>query len=136
MRIAINSAQRGFTLLEVLVALSILAMSYGVVLQIIGSAANRAALAGDHRRALMIAESQLEYAAAGLSARGIRTSGVVDGRFQWELSYEATSDYSIEGLPSRYTPVRIGVRVSWNGTNGNERSVELRTVRLTRGQQG
>ena len=129
-------SQRGFTLLEVLVALSILAFSYGAILQILGGAASKAALAGDYRRALIVAESRLDYAAANMSNRGIETSGITSDRFHWSLSYEASDQFLLQGLPIRYMPVTIEVRVSWDGAAGQERSVQLSTLRLTRGQAG
>jgi general secretion pathway protein I len=127
---------RGFTLLEVLVALSILAISYGVILQIFGGAARKAALTGDYRRALIIAESQLDYAAATVNERGNTNSGIASGKFVWEVSYRASDEYFLEGLPARYTPVTIAVEVSWSGPGGAIRSVAVSTIRLTRGRVG
>ena len=126
----------GFTLLEVLVSLSILALSYAAILQIMGGAANKAALSGDYRNALIVAESRLDYAAANLTSRSVESTGVASGRYRWVLSYEPTTEYSLEGLPARYVPVRISVRVSWGSDAGRERSVALSTFRLTRGQAG
>ena len=131
-----RNRQRGFTLLEVLVALSILALSYAAILQILGGAASKAALSGDYRRALIVAESRLDYAAASIASRSVESSGTAAGRYHWALSYEPTSQYSPEGLPVRYIPVRISVRVSWTSGSGSERFVALSTLRLTRGQTG
>jgi general secretion pathway protein I len=128
--------QHGFTLLEVLVALSILAISYAVVLQIFGGAARKATLTGDYRRALMVAESQLDYAAATVAYRNNVNSGLADGKFSWEVSYLPSGEYFLEGLPVRYTPVTIAVEVSWSDPGGSERSVRVSTIRLTRGQAG
>ena len=127
---------RGFTLLEVLVALSILAASYGVILQIFGGAAQKAALTGDYRRALIIAESQLTFAAAKATGREIGASGAANEKFYWQVSYSPTDQYSLEGLPARYIPVVIRVDVSWSDAGGRNKSVSVSTVRLTMGQPG
>lgn len=128
--------QAGFTLLEVLVALAILALCYATILQILGGAAKKASISADYRRALIVAESRLDYAAANLSAGSVATSGVSDERFRWTIAYQPTSAYLVEGLPTRYTPVEISVQVEWDTGSGRQRAVSLSTLRLARGQAG
>lgn len=127
---------RGFTLLEVLVALSILAMSYGVILQIFGSAAQRAGLAGDYRRAMIIAESQLDYLAANAERASVADRGRVGDKFEWQVSIAPTDEYSIVGMPSRYTPVVINIVVEWESAAGQPKSVSASTIRLRRSRAG
>jgi general secretion pathway protein I len=127
--------QCGFTLLEVLVALSILALSYGVILQILGTSASRAAVTSDYREALIVAESRLDFAVANLSAPAVEMAGTAQDRFHWQLAYAPAPEFLIEGMPVRYTPVNITVRVSWD-SGGKERTVALSTLRLSRGAQG
>ena len=91
--------QSGFTLLEVLVALSILALSYGMILEIFGSSAQRAMLSSDYRRAMMIAESQLDLAAANIMRGDSSASGKVADRFAWEVTVVPTDRFSLEGVP-------------------------------------
>ena len=126
----------GFTLLEVLVALSILAMSYGVILQIFGGAAQKASLSGDYRRAMIIAESKLDYVAATAGPANVADTGTVGDKFDWQVSIVPTDEYSIEGMPSRYTPVVINVDVRWENTPGQTKSVSVSTIRLERSRVG
>jgi type II secretion system protein I len=136
MRSRLNRQSGGFTLLEVLVALSILAASYGVILQIFGGAAQKAALTGDYRRALIIAESQLSLAASNAGSHATGNSGAANEKFQWQVSYTPTDEYSLEGLPARYIPVMVRVDVSWSDAVGKNRSVSVSTIRLTLGRPG
>jgi len=124
----------GFTLLEVLVALSILAVSYGTILQIFGGAARKAALAGEYRRALIIAESQLDFAAANIANSSVGDSVAVVGKFQWQVSYSPAYEYSIGTSPARFQPTVVTVNVSWSDAAGKSRVVTLTTVRLAPGR--
>ena len=49
--------------------------------------------------------------------------------------YHGAPEFLVEGMPVRYTPVSVRVRVSWD-SGGRERSVELSTLRLSRGTAG
>ena len=136
MRICRRQRSRGFTLLEVLVALSILALSYGVILQIFGGAAQKAGLASDYRRAMIVAESQLEYAAANVEQTGIPDSGLAQGKYAWKVSIAPTNEFSLDGVPARYTPLIIRVEVSWDDGSSAMKSVDVSTIRLKRGRAG
>ncbi|MDH4109086.1 MAG: type II secretion system GspH family protein [Gammaproteobacteria bacterium] len=121
---------RGFTLLEVLVSLAILAVVYGVILQIIGGSARQAARAGDYRSALLIAESQLELAAAARDIDALPRQGTAAGKYDWAIDFEPTSAYEPVGIRSLYTPVITRVRVEWGDTHSARHRIELATVRL------
>ena len=136
MRVERRLRMNGFTLLEVLVALSILAMSYGVILQIFGSAAQRAGLAGDYRRAMIIAESQLDFVAANAERASVADTGTVGNKFDWQVSIAPTDEYSIAGMPSVYTPVVINIVVQWESAAGQLKSVSASTIRLQRSRSG
>ncbi len=116
----------GFTLIEVLVAFAVLAVSLGVVFQIFstGTRASRAAEAYTH--ATLLAESKL--AAVGVEEpleEGERT-GEFDNGFRWRL---AVRPYRLDGQegdgPASLLAYEIGVTVLWDGAGG------LKSVSLT-----
>jgi len=79
-------ANRGFSLLEVLVAFTLLAIAMAVLMQIFSRGVNGADIADRYAKAAMMAESKL--ASIGLEevlAEG-DTSGQFDEYFQWALS--------------------------------------------------
>ena len=130
--------QRGFSLLEVLIAFAILSISLGVLLQAFATGMRNAALADDYTRATLYAESIL--AALGREApleEGER-SGAINEQFTW---HSRITPYT-EGLPPPSEPTQgsepmrvrvyqVSVAVSWAGARGKQRSVALETLRLT-----
>ncbi len=128
------ACNRGFTLLEVLVSLAILSLSYVTVLNIIGSSASKAELAADYRAAMMIAESRLAESAAMVANSLSTRSGQVDGRFQWQTWVSPADDYAMSGYASQFAPVTISVSVTWDAGGHSPREVLLSTIRLTTGR--
>ena len=71
--------QRGFSLLEILVAFSIMALSLGVLMEIFADAARNADLARNQMRAVALARDR-EVDAQALLRRGERVAGRARGR--------------------------------------------------------
>ncbi len=125
---------QAFTLLEVLVALVILSLSYAAALQIFGGAARTADLSGDYRAAMMVAESRLgESTALSLRSRESR-SGIDRERFHWKTAVAATSDYEIAGYANRFSTVVVSVDVSWVDAGARHHAISLQTLRLVQGR--
>lgn len=125
----------GFTLLEVLVALSILALSLGVLMQSFGRASQTASVTEDFRRALMTAESQLALATTSMEGNSFNDAGVVDDRYSWNVTSEQFEQTESTGRPLAKNPSLVTIEVSWND-NDRLRMVSLSTIRLgVNGQQ-
>ena len=120
----------GFSLLEVLVALSILALSYGMILQLLGSSSRNALRASDYRQAIMVAESQLNLAATVRDPAMLPRSGAVDEKFVWRLDIAPAADVAMSSAASMYTPVQLTVEVSWEGDAPEPTRVALSTIRI------
>jgi general secretion pathway protein I len=121
---------RGYTLIEVLVAFVILAMALTVLLRIFSGGVRNVAVSSDYAKAVLIAESRLATAGIDDTLAPGETDGVESGRFRWTrvvTDYEPANDYgsTVKGLRAYH----VTVTVSW--PNGDkERRVELNTVRL------
>jgi general secretion pathway protein I len=118
----------GFTLLEVLVALVVLATTVVAVLQLFGGGLRLARAAGDHADAALLASAKLAELEPGPLTEGAIEG--VEGPYRWIR--RVTLDPSL--LPAQLeTPetvrmrlARVNVEVQW----GQGRRFELATLRV------
>ena len=123
---------RGFSLLEVLVAFTILAMLLGALFQVF-SGGLRAARAGDsYTRATVIAQSRLAALGVEFPLEEGTSSGSVDDTFHWRVIVRPYVEDALpagQGIP---TPLRVDVEIFWE-EGGGARSLSLASMRLARG---
>ncbi len=125
--------QRGFSLLEVLVAFAILALSLGVLMQIFSRAMNTTALSGSYSRAVALAEAKLNSVGADIPLEAGVHSGEPEDGMDWIVNIEPyrlqdpAQSWLDETPPAQ--PYLITAVASWPSTAGARRVV-LRTVRL------
>ncbi|MDD5274557.1 MAG: prepilin-type N-terminal cleavage/methylation domain-containing protein [Methylovulum sp.] len=121
--------QQGFSLLELLIAFSILALSLSILLKIFSSGVNTAIVAEDYTVAVQIAESLMAKAGVETPLRVGQISGEENGNYHWLVE---TNPYQFnpEGLalPTKVEFFKVNVTVSWG--DGNERQLELSTIKL------
>lgn len=124
-----NNVQKGFSLLEILVAFSIFAINMGILFQIYSTGGQSIRLAHDYINAITIAQSQL-------SAIGIETPatiGTYTGReqqYQWHIFIEdAAVEEETASLEQRLVKRHIAIKVSW-GSKNKPQSFKLTTLKL------
>ena len=124
------SASRGYTLVEVLVAFVILAMTLTVLFRIFSGGVRNISVSADYARAVLIAESRLAAAGINEPLYAGETYGVEDEEFTWTRSvtpYRPSPQYKsqVKDLKAWY----VAVTVEWPHGEG-ERSIDISTVRL------
>jgi general secretion pathway protein I len=119
----------GFTLLEVLVALVVLATAVVAVLQLFGGGLRLARTAGDHADAALLASAKLADLEPGPLTEG--TTDGAEGPYRW--TRRVTLDPGLlppepENEVGRLRLARVNVEVRW----GQNRRFELATLRVWR----
>ena len=124
---------RGFTLVEVLVALLIAAMAVATVVHVTTGATVAARLAGRYDEAVSRAQSHLALADTLPLRESDRQGDEADG-FHWHVAIAAAAveHPSLQpgaGTAATVTLYRVTVTMSWRESGGN-RLVQLSSVRL------
>lgn len=127
-------AQRGFTLIEVVVAFVLLSVVLVTGFEIFSQGLRRAGELDDYSRALVIAQAKL--AAVGTEQKyeeGQSQGATEDGRFRWAVQVQRSDEGTGQpGQPpnSAYQLFRVEVRVEWNGVDTRTHSISLATLGL------
>ena len=121
---------QGFTLIEVLVALTILSLSLAIIFSIFSVGLRGRRAAEEYEQATLLAESKLNSVGIDEPIRDGDTVGRFNDRFWWKT---VVTPYHEEGRDEAKDllrrPLRVTVIVSW-GDAGDEKSVTLTTLRL------
>lgn len=111
--------QLGFSLLEVLTAFAILALSLGVLLRIFGGGGQLAGKADEHARAIVLARSLLDNLGMEKPLEEGVASGELDERYRWRLRVVPFAPEG-EPLPEQYPykPYWVELTVFWGEDEG------------------
>jgi len=126
-------SQRGFTLIEVVVAFVMLALILSVSFEIFSTGMARTGDLADRANALVVAQSRL--AATGgedVLREGIWNGQSEDHRFQWQVTVRRAEEMAT--TPGGKTPTAvyalylIDVHVTWRGADSREHALDLSTL--------
>jgi len=125
-----DSHNKGYTLIEVLVAMTILSMSLTVLFRIFSTGLLNVDVSAHYARAIIVAEARLAGTGLEFELRQGETEGVVNEQFYWRRTIEPylqPGRSTDQDLP--VTPFLVTVQVEWEH-RGRIRQVSLNSIRL------
>lgn len=124
-----KNREHGFSLLEVLVALSLLAMLLGGLMRASSAALRSVSVTEGYQMAVLVANSVLAEIESTNENIHLEQTGTKDNRYHWRAVlkpyYENTAQ---DGMAN---PYEISIEVEW-GEGSHVRRVNINTVRLLR----
>jgi len=123
-----RSGEAGFTLVEIVAALAILALSLSALFGVLSDGIGRASQAEAYAEAGSLVQSLLARVGTEIPIREGTTTGAFPEGFRWRLKIETYG----EAADHRAWPLAafgVSAQVTW-GTGVHERSVVLTTLRV------
>ncbi|MCK5356175.1 MAG: type II secretion system protein [Methyloprofundus sp.] len=130
-----SSRQQGFSLLEILIAFSILAFSLGILLNIFSGGLRRTIVSEEYQQALIIPQSKLAAVGVEGELEGAGGQGKVQEKYSWFVQVQPfnSEKMGLDEEQVKLTPYQVTVRVEWSAGK-NDRQVELTTIKLSKKQ--
>lgn len=123
---------RGFSLLEVLVAFTILAMLLGALFQVFSGGLHAARAGDSYTRATVIAQSRLAALGVEEALQEGTSSGSVDDTYHWRVIVRPYADDQMPATSGIAQPFGVDVWVFWE-EGGSPRSLTLNSMLLAPG---
>jgi len=122
--------QRGFSLLEVVAAILLLAVTFTALMKVAGSAINLTQNAADHSEAAMWARGKLDSAFVGEPVKPGNSSGQFNKKFRWQLNVTPWNQIGAAPPNALLHLYQLDLDVLW-GSPAHPRSAHFRTLRLS-----
>ncbi|SDZ78149.1 general secretion pathway protein I [Thiothrix caldifontis] len=126
-----SQSNKGFSLLEVLVAFVVMGLVVGVLLQLFGSAMRSVALADEYSFAVQVAESRLAAVGSEIEVEEGNISGDEPGSaYRWEVQMSPIElSEALEKMPLPLQLYRVEVVVTWK-SGDSAREFHLSSLRF------
>lgn len=125
---------RGFTLIEILVALTLFAVVGGTLLQLFSQGLRSARIAGEHEHAVLLARSKLTELQAYTQLRPGSYHGTFDNGYRWHAAL-VPADIDASSENARLHGLDLDLTIRW-GDTGDERNFVLHSRLLTSWSDG
>jgi general secretion pathway protein I len=126
--------QRGFTLIEVLVAFVLLSLVLATSFELFTTGMRRAVDLEERSRALAVAQARMASAGVESPLKEGSTAGQTeDGKYRWTVTITRSAEGAAEAHQPIATPYglyRIETVVTWRGADERDQSFSLATLEL------
>ena len=123
----IQAPEGGFTLIEVIVSMAILSITFVLIMQLFSGGLRASRTSCDFTRAVVHAKDKM----GKLSREPVQESGEFEDGFRWETEVQTYKELEETGLKL----VKLKVKVSWPDALNKERSVELTSLKLVENEE-
>ena len=115
-RLRSPSSARGFTLIEVLVAFAILALTMAALMQVFTSSLHGTTVADRHLMATMLARTVMDDLGTEIPLVPGEQSAKIEQGYSWTVRIQPSTAIAPHNAPDLIaTPYVVKVEVSWNG---------------------
>lgn len=121
----------GFTLIEVIIAITIMSISLVMVMQLFSGSLRASRVSCDYTRAVVHAKDKMEE----LSVDPVGGSGEFEDGFRWESEVGPYEDINTELEDTGYNILKIKVKVIWSNIGNQEKSIELVSLKTVEREQ-
>jgi general secretion pathway protein I len=125
-----GKSDSGFTLMEVIVSVAVLAISFVMIMQLFSGGLRASRTSCDYSRAIVHAKDKMEE----MSIFPENTSGEFGDGFRWETEVEPVIEPSEDN--NYYSLLKIKVRILWDDVRGKTNHVELISLRTMKEDRG
>jgi general secretion pathway protein I len=128
--------ERGFTLIEVLLALTVFAFAFGLILETLGGASRNVRVAGDIGKVALLAQNRMDLVGIDAPIKKGATSGKLDSVYSYQMTitpYQPEDSTVPESVQVKL--FRVDMTVTW-GQGANQRSERFATLRSVQMQPG
>ena len=111
----------GFTLVEVIVAMAIVSISFVMIMQLFSGGLRASRTSCDYTRAVVHAKNKMEE----LSFDPIADSGNFDDGFNWQTEFEPYE----EPEDSNFKLIKLKVNISWGDALRRPKSIKMESLK-------